>query len=86
MLRRRRRSDTSRGAGWVKWREIAGIVCDTKMPIILKAVVRYVLMYGCETWALRKAEQVSLERIEVRMLRCMMGIKRIENIISGENK
>ena len=37
-------------------------------------------MYGCETWALRQAEQNLLERTEMRMLRWMMGIKRIEKI------
>ena len=37
-------------------------------------------MYGSETWALRKTEQNFLERTEMRMLRWMMGIKRIEKI------
>ena len=37
-------------------------------------------MYGSETWALRKAEQNLLERTEMRMLRWMTGIKRIEQI------
>ena len=41
-------------------------------------------MYGSETWALRKAEQNSLERTEIRMLRWMMGIKRIEKIRNEE--
>ena len=50
-------------AGWGKWREISGLVCDKRMPIMLKTavyigpniVVGTVLMYGSETWALRKA-------------------------------
>ena len=63
-----------------------GIVCDKRMPIMLKAaagyktVIRHVLMYGSETLALRKAEENLLERTEMRMLRWMMGIKRIEKI------
>ena len=36
------------------------------------------------TWALRKAEQNLLERTEMRMLRWMMGIKRIEEIRNEE--
>ena len=36
------------------------------------------------TWALRKAEQNLLERTEMRMLRWLMGIKRIENIRTEE--
>ena len=47
---------------------------------VYKTVIRPVLMYGSETWALRKAEQNLLERTELRMLRWMMGIKRIEKI------
>ena len=35
-------------------------------------------MCESETWTLRKAEQDTLERTEMRMLRCMMGITRIE--------
>ena len=63
-----------------------GIVCDKRMSIMLKAaagyktVVRPVLMYGSETLALRKTEQNLLERTEMRMLRWMMGLKRIEKI------
>ena len=36
------------------------------------------LMYGSDTWALRKVEQNLLERTETRMLSWMMGIKWIE--------
>ena len=48
-------------AGWGKWLEMSGIVCDRRMPIMLKMAVyetvfRPVLMYGSETWALRKGE------------------------------
>ena len=55
------------------------------MPIMLKAaiyktVIRHVLMYGSETWALRKAEQNLLERTDMRMLRWMVGMKRTEKI------
>ena len=38
------------------------------------------MMYGSETWALKHAKQNLSERTEMRMLRCMMGIKRIEKI------
>ena len=77
------------GAGWGKWLEMSGIVCDKRMPIMLKAavyktVVRPVLMYGSETWARRKADQNLLERTEMRMLRWMMGIMSIEKIRNEE--
>ena len=41
-------------------------------------------MHGSETWALRKAEQNLLERTEMRMLRWIMGIKRIGKIRNEE--
>ena len=43
-----------------------------------------VLMHGSETLALKKAEKDVLERIDTRMLRWMMGIKRIEKIRNEE--
>ena len=39
-----------------------------------KTVISPVIMYGSETWALRKAEEDVLERTEMRILRRMMGI------------
>ena len=41
-------------------------------------IIRPGIMNGCEIWVLRKAEQNLLERTEMRMLRWMMGIKRID--------
>ena len=37
-------------------------------------------VHGSETWALRKPDQNLLERAEMKMLRGMMGIKRIEKM------
>jgi hypothetical protein len=76
-------------AAWNKWREMSGIMCDKRMPIELKAkvyktVVRPVLMYGSELWALRKAEQQLIERTEMRMLRWMLGVSRMERIRNVE--
>ena len=64
---------------------------DAQLHIMLKAalyktVIRPVLMFGSETCALRKAEQNLLERIELRMLRWMMGVKRIEKIRNEETR
>ena len=41
---------------------------------IYNTVVRPVIMYGSETWALRKREEQQLDRTEIRMLRWMLGI------------
>ena len=65
-------------------------IYDKKMTLKLRAkiytaVVRLVLLYGAEAWALRKKEQSQLERTELRMLRWLMGVslrdrRRSENI------
>ena len=47
---------------------------------VYKTVIISIIMRGCETWTLRHAERDLLERTEMRMLRWMMGIKRIEKI------
>ena len=55
------------------------MVLDRKTPRRLKlniynTVVRQVIMYGSETWALQKREEQKLDRTEMRMLRWMLGI------------
>ena len=47
---------------------------------VYQTIIIPVLMFGSETWVLRKAGQNLLERTEMRMLRWMMGIKRMEKI------
>ena len=61
----------------------AVIFCMFKAAVY-KTVIRHVLMFVSETWALRNAEQHLLERTEMRMFRWMMGIKRIEKIRNEE--
>ena len=55
-----------------------------KAAAVYKTVIRPVLMYGSETWPLRRAEKKLLERTEMRILRQTTGIKRIENIRNEE--
>ena len=76
-------------AAWGKWREVSGVVCDKKMPVKLKVkiyitVIRPVLMYGSEVWALRRKEEAKLERTEMRMLRWIMGISLLERLENDE--
>jgi len=48
----------------MKWREALGVLCDKKIPIILKGefavnVLRPTVLFGTEYWALnRKIEQI----------------------------
>ena len=64
---------------WRKWSELSGVILDKKIPLklrmkIYKTVLRPVLLYGGEIWALRKKEESLLERTEMRMVRWITGI------------
>ena len=47
---------------------------------VYRTVVRPELMYGAETWALKKAQENKLEVAEMRMLRWMCGVTKLEKI------
>ena len=57
---------------------------------VYRTVVRPALMYGAETWALQKAQQNKLEVAELRMLRWMCGVTKLDKIrnerIRGQRK
>ena len=68
---------------WQKWREVTGVTLDKKMPLklrmkVYKTVVRPVLLYGAETWSLKRKEEGLLERTEMRMVRWIAGISLLE--------
>lgn len=77
-------------AAWAKWRELAGVIGDRKMPRRLKTklystIIRPVLLYGAESWTMGKKEERILEATEMRMLRRIKGVtlkdkERSENI------
>ena len=45
-----------------------------------RTVVRPALLYGAETWALKKAQEKKLEVAEMRMLRWMCGVTKLDKI------
>ena len=60
-------------SGWKNWKRVSGVFCDRIMNVKIKGkvyrtVVRPALMYGAETWALKKAQENKLEVAEMRML------------------
>ena len=72
-------------SGWNNWRKITGVVCDRRVPIKLKgkihkAVVRPALMYGLETAPIKKTEERKLDVAEMKMLRWMSGVTRMDRI------
>ena len=72
-------------AGWRAWRQASGVLCDRKISIRLKGrfyktVVRPAMLYGSETWAIKKAQEKRLEVAEMRMLRWMCGVSRRDRL------
>ena len=61
-------------SGWKNRKRVSGVFCDRRMNVkingkVYRTVVRSALMYGAETWALKKAQENKLEVAEMRMLR-----------------
>ncbi|XP_065321400.1 uncharacterized protein LOC135928864 [Gordionus sp. m RMFG-2023] len=71
--------------GWLKWRSISGVMCDKKMPIWLKSkayisIVRSVLLYGSETWALNATEENLFQATEMRMIRWSLEYTKLDHM------
>jgi hypothetical protein len=65
-------------AGWVKWRQTSGILCDKKVPNKLKdkfyrTVIRSAMLYGAECWATKGQHIQKMSVAEIRMLRWICG-------------
>ena len=74
-------------SGWKNWKRMSGVLCDRRMNVKIKSkvyrtVVRPALMYGAETWALKKAQEKKLDVAEIRMLRWMCGVTKQDKIIN----
>ena len=69
----------------MNWKRMTGVLCDKKMSLrikgkVYKSVVRPAMMYGAETWALKKIHEKRLEVAEMRMLRWSCGVTRLDRI------
>ena len=72
-------------SGWKNRKRVSGLLCDRIMNVKIKGkvyrtVVRPALMYGAETWALKKAQEKKLEVAEMRMVRWMCGVTKLDKI------
>ena len=72
-------------SGWKDWKRVYGVLCDRKINMktkmkVYRTVVRPALMYGAETRALKKAHENKLEVVEMRMLRWMCGVTKLDKI------
>ena len=72
-------------SGWKNCKRISGILCDRRISLrvkgkVYKTVVRPSMMYSAETWAVKKAQQKKLDVAEMRMLRWMSGVTKLDRI------
>ena len=72
-------------AGWRNWRKMSGVLCDHKINVklkgkVYKTVVRPAMMYGAEAWPLKKIQERKLEVEEMKMLRWMCGVTKMDKI------
>ena len=61
-------------AGWIKWRQASGILCDKRVPQKLKGkfyrmAIRPAMLYGTECWPTKIRHVQQLSVAEMRMLR-----------------
>ncbi|XP_070013241.1 uncharacterized protein [Nicotiana sylvestris] len=73
------------GVGWMKWRLASGVLCDKKVPPLLKGkfyrvVVRPAMLYGAECWAVKNSHTQKLKVEEIKMLKWMCGHTRMNKI------
>ena len=60
-------------AGWLKWRQASGILCDRRVPQKLKGkfyrtAIRPAMLYGAECWPTKRRHVQQLSVAEMRML------------------
>ena len=70
---------------WKNWKRVSGVLCDRRMNVKIKGtvyrtVVRPALMYGAETRVSKKAQENKLEVAEMRMLRWMCRVTKLDKI------
>ena len=66
-------------------KKVSGVLCDrrTKVKIkgkVYKTIVRQAMVYGAETWAVKKAHEKKMEVAEMKMSRWMCGVTRLDKI------
>jgi hypothetical protein len=72
-------------AGWLKWRQASGVLCDPMVPLKLKGkfyrtVIRPAMLYGAECWPPKRQHVKQLSVVEMRMLRWICGHTRRDRI------
>ncbi|PVH33313.1 hypothetical protein PAHAL_9G624200 [Panicum hallii] len=76
-------------AGWLKWRQASGVLCDKKVPQRLKGkfyrtAIRPAMLYGAECWPTKRRHVQQLSVAEMRMLRWFCGHTRRDRVRNKE--
>jgi hypothetical protein len=76
-------------AGWLKWRQASGVLCDKKVPQRLKGkfyrtAIRPAMLYGAECWPTKRRHVQQLSVAEMRMLRWFCGHTRRDRVRNEE--
>ncbi|CAO1939222.1 unnamed protein product [Urochloa humidicola] len=72
-------------AGWLKWRQASGVLCDKRVPQKLKGkfyrtAIRPAMLYGAECWPTKRRHVQQLSVAEMRMLRWSCGHTRRDRV------
>ena len=75
--------------GWNKFRQLVPLLTNKDVSLIVRgrlysSCVRSSMLHGSETWPVRKENVVALHRAEMRMVRCMCGVKLKDRLPSKE--
>ena len=72
-------------AGWMKWRQASGVLCDKRVPQKLKGkfyrtTIRPAMLYGAECWPTKRRHVQQISVAEMRMLRWIYGHTRRDRV------
>ena len=75
--------------GWNKFKQLVPLLTNRDISLIRRGrlysnCVRSSMLHGSETWPVRKANEVALQRAEMRMVRWMCNVKVKHRVPSKE--
>ena len=77
--------------GWMKWKEVSGVMCDRKVPVklkdkVFKTIIRPAMTYGSECWAVKKKDENKLNSAEMMILIWARGKTRLDHIRNEDTR
>ena len=65
---------------WKNWKRVSGELCYSTMNMKIEGKVYRTVVFGAETWASKKAQENKLKVAEMRMLRWMCRVTKLDKI------